>query len=75
MRKAAFKGIGKIALRLWNVIRQHFGLPMVYVGVLMMAVGYFTRMTDHNWYLGLSLFMVLGGGIIHIISLKSPLQS
>lgn len=40
---------------------KHIGLPFVYGGVLLLAVFYFTGLTDYNWLTLLPVLCILAG--------------
>lgn len=40
---------------------KHIGLPFVYGGVLLLAVFYFTGLTDYNWLTLLPVLSILVG--------------
>jgi hypothetical protein len=42
-------------------LRHSLGLPLVYVGVALMAVTYLSGLSNHNWLMLLCLLMIIGG--------------
>ncbi|EGN56583.1 hypothetical protein PRBRB14_09970 [Hallella multisaccharivorax DSM 17128] len=47
--------------RLTDKASQHMGLPLVYGGVLLLAIFYFTNLTRYNWLTLLSVIAILLG--------------
>ena len=39
----------------------HIGLPFVYIGVILLAVFYFTGLTDYNWLTIIPPILILAG--------------
>lgn len=40
---------------------RHIGLPFVYGGVLLLAIFYFTGLTDYNWLTVLPVLSIVAG--------------
>lgn len=60
----------KAASWLWRLAKRgarHIGLPLVYAGVLLMGIFYFTGLTNYNLLLLLPLLLILMGivGFVH----------
>lgn len=49
--------------RLWPRVRPVVGIPLIYIGVVLMVVFYFTNLTNYNLLLFLPLLLI-GLGII-----------
>jgi uncharacterized membrane protein HdeD (DUF308 family) len=56
--------------RFWQKHANLFGLPLVYLGVLAMAVVYATGLSNHNWLMLLALFLIVAGIVGHVASLR-----
>ncbi len=46
------------------------GLPLMTVGCLMLASSYPTGMNNSNWYLLLSLALVVSGAVLYVVASK-----
>lgn len=46
-----------------SVVMRHAGLPLVYLGVLLFAVFYFTGLTNYNILLFIPLMLIIVGVI------------
>ena len=62
--------LGGAATALWHLGKRgarHIGLPLVYAGVLLMGIFYFTGLTHYNLLLLLPLLLILMGivGFVH----------
>jgi hypothetical protein len=49
---------------------EHIGLPFVYGGVLLLAIFYFTGLTNYNWLTLLSVLFILAGIVGYVKSEK-----
>ena len=55
--------------RLWPHVRPVVGIPLIYIGVVLMVVFYFTNLTNYNLLLFLPLLLITVG-IIGSVALK-----
>jgi len=55
--------------RLWPHVRPVVGIPLIYIGVVLMVVFYFTDLTNYNLLLFLPLLLITVG-IIGSVALK-----
>ncbi len=55
--------------RLWPRMRPVVGIPLIYIGVVLMVVFYFTDLTNYNLLLFLPLLLITVG-IIGSVALK-----
>lgn len=65
--KLSFNKILASCRRALAAVMRHVGLPLVYVGVLLFAVFYFTGLTNYNILLFIPLLLIIVGviGFVH----------
>lgn len=61
--KLSFNKIFASFRRVLSVVMRHAGLPLVYLGVLLFAVFYFTGLTNYNILLFIPLVLIIVGVI------------
>ena len=64
-----FSKVRGVAARLWPHVRPVVGIPLIYIGVVLMVVFYFTNLTNYNLLLFLPLLLITVG-IIGSVALK-----
>lgn len=47
--------------QLWPCVRPVVGIPLIYIGVMLMVVFYFTNLTNYNLLLFLPLLLIAVG--------------
>lgn len=70
MKKINFSRIGLLAGTLLDRCLPFAGLPLVCVGVLLMAVSVIVGWSVHNWVMGLSLLFIVVGIIGYVVREK-----
>ncbi len=53
-----------------NKILKYLGLPLVYIGVLWLAICFFVGWTDSNALLSIGVIMIAIGIITYVIKMK-----
>lgn len=61
VKRSFFLKVKGAAGRLWSRIRPVVGYPLIYIGVLLMVVFYFTGLTNYNLLLFLPLLFIIAG--------------
>lgn len=49
---------------------RHCGLPLLFLGLLLLLIGIPTHLCDHNAYLVLSVVLLISGLVWYVVSLK-----
>lgn len=72
--KARMTKIANMTKHAMRTLARHTGLPLVYAGVALLAVAYFTGLNNHNWLLLLALAIMLAGiiGFVYNEKRKEP---
>ncbi|MGN1375486.1 MAG: hypothetical protein ACI4V5_02910 [Prevotella sp.] len=49
---------------------ENIGLIAIYLGAMLLVIGYFMEWTDSNVFLLVALLLVIGGAVTHVIMQK-----